>query len=218
MPLETAVYINELNETYPEVEDDVSQGEDHIRIIKGALKRTWPNIAGPVLKTHTQLNATPHNREGIAALLGANPVLIDPSQISGGANRLVALAIHGATGRLRWASEGLAPAGGVVLDNEFTGGNQGRFGNGWQIFPGGFRVMWGSFSVNMPGSEVSVAFQAAFPAFFNQVVQVMATPANGNGGGHITCTVEGWNTQTFSGFVNSAAPGGRSFRWLAFGF
>ena len=57
MGLETATYINSLNSTNPADGDPVSQGDDHIRLIKSAVKATFPNITGAVSLTHAQINA-----------------------------------------------------------------------------------------------------------------------------------------------------------------
>jgi hypothetical protein len=57
MGLETATYINTLDSAQPAATDPVGQGDDHIRLIKGVLKATFPNITGPVTATQNQLNA-----------------------------------------------------------------------------------------------------------------------------------------------------------------
>ena len=61
MALESATYINQLREDAPSGLDPKSQGDDHLRLIKGALKRTFPNITAPVTATAAQINgiATP---------------------------------------------------------------------------------------------------------------------------------------------------------------
>jgi hypothetical protein len=56
MALETATYISDLNTSNPTSTDPVSQGDDHLRLIKSALKTTFPNVTGAVTATHTELN------------------------------------------------------------------------------------------------------------------------------------------------------------------
>lgn len=56
MPLETASYIHELDSANPASTDQLSQADDHIRLIKAALKATFPNINAPVTKTDEDLN------------------------------------------------------------------------------------------------------------------------------------------------------------------
>jgi microcystin-dependent protein len=56
MPLESAPYINSLNAANPVSTDSVAQADDHIRLIKSAIKATFPNITGPVTATESALN------------------------------------------------------------------------------------------------------------------------------------------------------------------
>lgn len=56
MALESATTINQLVPTNPTGADAKGQGDDHLRLIKSTLKNTFPNIAGVVNATHTQLN------------------------------------------------------------------------------------------------------------------------------------------------------------------
>ena len=56
MPLETATYINQLDAANPLGSDPIASGDDHLRLIKAALKATFPNITGPVTPTQAVLN------------------------------------------------------------------------------------------------------------------------------------------------------------------
>jgi hypothetical protein len=56
MALESTTYINGLVATNPTGTDARSQGDDHIRMVKSAVKTTFPNITGAVTPTHTELN------------------------------------------------------------------------------------------------------------------------------------------------------------------
>lgn len=55
MSLETGTYIDDLVVTNPLSSDARSEGDDHIRLIKSVLKNTFPNVAGAVNATHTEL-------------------------------------------------------------------------------------------------------------------------------------------------------------------
>lgn len=57
MPLESATYISDLNVSNPISTDSVSQADDHIRLIKAAIKATFPNINAPVTATAAQINS-----------------------------------------------------------------------------------------------------------------------------------------------------------------
>lgn len=56
MALETGTFISDLVSTNPVASDNVSQGDDHIRLLKATIKATFPNIAGAVTPTHTELS------------------------------------------------------------------------------------------------------------------------------------------------------------------
>lgn len=56
MTVESATYINTLDATYPASGDQRNEGDNHIRLIKSAVKATFPNIAGAANPTHTELN------------------------------------------------------------------------------------------------------------------------------------------------------------------
>lgn len=56
MSLETATYISDLNASNPTATDLKSQGDDHIRLLKSAVKATFPNVSAAVTPTHLELN------------------------------------------------------------------------------------------------------------------------------------------------------------------
>ena len=68
MAVENPVYINELNEAWPDGLDSKSQGDDHLRNLKGAIKRSFPNVKGVVTATHDQLSALA--KEGTVNIAG----------------------------------------------------------------------------------------------------------------------------------------------------
>lgn len=49
-------YLDSLVITNPAFDDVRSEGDDHIRGIKNVVTKSFPNVAGAVTKTHTQLN------------------------------------------------------------------------------------------------------------------------------------------------------------------
>jgi hypothetical protein len=56
LPIESAAYIADLNAANPPDADPVGQADDHIRLIKGVLKATFPNLTGPVTANQDKLN------------------------------------------------------------------------------------------------------------------------------------------------------------------
>jgi hypothetical protein len=69
MTLETAVYINGLNASYPEGGSDRTAADDHLRLIKAAVKASFPAISGAVSATHTELNYCVGLAETVGPLL-----------------------------------------------------------------------------------------------------------------------------------------------------
>jgi hypothetical protein len=57
MPLEEATYIDGLNAQNPSSTDQIAEGDNHIRLIKAAIRATFPNISAAVTPTAAQLNA-----------------------------------------------------------------------------------------------------------------------------------------------------------------
>ncbi len=60
----SANYISQLNPVWPRSEDFIAEGDDHIRLIKDTLKKTFPNFSGPITASQETLNKL-------------NPVLVD---------------------------------------------------------------------------------------------------------------------------------------------
>ena len=56
MPVEGGTYISDFVTTNPTANDPKSEGDDQIRGIKSKIKAKFPNIAGEVTPTHTELN------------------------------------------------------------------------------------------------------------------------------------------------------------------
>jgi hypothetical protein len=76
--VETATYISDLNAALPGASDNESEGDDHMRLIKAAVKATFPNVTGAVTPTHTQLNQLATNTftsgmSGTTHVLSAQP-------------------------------------------------------------------------------------------------------------------------------------------------
>lgn len=56
MPVESATYVSQLVSANPSSTDPTNQGDDHLRLIKAALLASFPNVAGAVSATDTQLS------------------------------------------------------------------------------------------------------------------------------------------------------------------
>ena len=56
MGLETSTYVNGLNANNPASTDGLAQADDHLRLIKGTLTSTFPNLNAAVTADPTELN------------------------------------------------------------------------------------------------------------------------------------------------------------------
>lgn len=68
MTIEAASYIHQLDANYPEGGSTVREGDNHVRLLKAAIKATFANVTGPLLCTHTELNQL----QGVTATLQSN--------------------------------------------------------------------------------------------------------------------------------------------------
>lgn len=68
MPVESAGFISQLVPTQPQGGESISEGDDHIRVIKGAVKSSFPNINSQVTATPEQLNSIGTLTEDVATL------------------------------------------------------------------------------------------------------------------------------------------------------
>ena len=69
MALETGNFISDLNAANPNNTDLKSQGDDHLRLLKKTIKASFPNVAGAVTKTHTELNAAHDARVPVGGII-----------------------------------------------------------------------------------------------------------------------------------------------------
>ncbi|MDE1997652.1 MAG: hypothetical protein KGI52_01865 [Burkholderiales bacterium] len=69
MTVETALYPSQFNTNWPTAADMVSEGDNHLRLIKIVDKTTWPNVAGAVSASHIELNYLVGVTSGIQAQL-----------------------------------------------------------------------------------------------------------------------------------------------------
>lgn len=56
MTVESVSFISDLNASYPAAGDNLTEGDDHIRNIKTAIKASFTGVTGAVTATHTELN------------------------------------------------------------------------------------------------------------------------------------------------------------------
>ena len=69
MPVEAADYIKQLNKDAPQGGESISEGDDHIRAIKTAVRQSFPNIDAAVTTTPAELNAVPQLKTDLDTLM-----------------------------------------------------------------------------------------------------------------------------------------------------
>jgi len=79
MPLESGTFISDLVSTNPAITDQVSQGDDHIRLIKKVLLNTFPNINAALTITDEQLNSLAADLAALQADIDQNEADSDAS-------------------------------------------------------------------------------------------------------------------------------------------
>lgn len=142
MPLETATFINGLVSSNPAASDGLNQADDHLRLIKSTLLATFPNIAGAVTASDTQLNSLLSQLLGTAsyaALLGtaalpAYAFIGDPNTgIYSPAADSLAFSTGGVNALTIGPAHNAAFAGAVTATGPFSGPG---------VTPIGSMVMW----------------------------------------------------------------------------
>jgi hypothetical protein len=72
MPLESATWVNQLDQTRPTSTDVKSEGDDVMRLIKSTLKNSFPNVGGAMNASHTELNRLVGVTEDVQPRLSAS--------------------------------------------------------------------------------------------------------------------------------------------------
>ena len=124
MALESATYISDLVSTNPTSSDNLSQGDDHLRLLKSTVKATFPNITGAVTLTQAQLNAAA--RTNAANTFTANQGIgVAPSVALDMAGEFLIRGAAAAGSVLRVTPDATTGANGVILDTSWITGSAG---------------------------------------------------------------------------------------------
>lgn len=102
MPLETAIYISDLNASNPiGATDPLSSADDHLRLLKSTIKASFPGVTGAVNSTHTQLNNL-NSLAAVSVLANATGGAAAPAALAAGADGQALARLAGA---LTWSSD-----------------------------------------------------------------------------------------------------------------
>jgi len=163
MTVEPATYLNTLNAALPAHTDGLDEADSHMRLIKQVLQLTFPNIAGAVSASDTDLSAVTAALASLTALQASAPSLTGTNTFTG-QNTFAGLTSTTFLNAVNVQKGGfeLVPTGVITL----WWGNQGNVPQGWALCDGtnGTPDMRGLYVVGA-GTEVVGGATVGYPAF-----------------------------------------------------
>jgi len=188
MPLESGTYISDLVPTNPAHTDGVNQADSHIRMIKAALKATFPNIKGVVNAGQDLLNT-------VATAFGTASAIVVP----------------GSTPLTLTNSGGWLLASGPVSSQGFRADNWISLGGkniAPYLAPSGGIIMWSGASTAIPSGWVLCDGTQGTPDLRGRfIVGAGGNYSVGNTGGSTTAQTDAQGTHSHGG----ATGGGGGF-------
>lgn len=198
MTVETAFFIKDLNETFPRSRDLISEGDDHIRLIKSSIKNTFPGIDRAVTFTADDLNKLDANLTvtDFDVTLDSNLTIGTGKVVSlgGGAVKNVGTPVDPTDAVNMAFLQGSAtwPVGSIYLSIDARNPNA-IFGFGtWQAFSQG-RVIIGSGSTSDINNETRLFSNGAVGGEYTHHLSIDELPSHtfsvsglslGSSGGH----------------------------------
>lgn len=79
MPLEAASFINQLNTSNPQGSDFLSEGDNHLRLLKLVLRNSFPSVGGAVSATDVELSRVAGVTAPIQTQLDAKAAVVSPN-------------------------------------------------------------------------------------------------------------------------------------------
>ena len=96
---------------------------------------------------------------------------------------------------------------------DFTGASQALSANGYQKFPGGLIVQWGTYTVPTANSQPVITFPITFPSLCGHVNAMLVTSTQSWGLTVVTSTASTGTFTTGGGFA-----AGSVLKWFAIGY
>jgi len=174
MALETATYISDLNAANPAATDGLAQADDHFRLIKGAVKATFPNVTGAINATHGALDAASTFAASITASAAEINVLDGISTGLTSTELSVLDGVTATTSQLNSSSLiGTLPVVGTLAEGSVVVGNSSSVASavaigasGTVLKSDGTTITWGDGTPAVPaGSVIYYAADAAPTGF-----------------------------------------------------
>lgn len=194
MALETATFIDSLVETNPTGSDDRSTSDDHHRLIKASMKRTFPNVTDEVRATAVNLNFLTGVAQDVQSAL--NSLSAGQNTVSGSLAALAASvsAINTRVGTLS-ASMSLVQAGLVTVEQSLS------------VFQVANQILFG----HVLASGTSVTLPAGWGVTLNGLANYVLDPGTASGIIAPTIVLKGANLFRHVSNISSGSSGTFSF-------
>jgi hypothetical protein len=141
MALESATYINGLVATNPVSTDALALADDHMRLIKGTIKATFPNITGAITADHTEINVL----DGITSSTNELNILDGVTATAAEINHL-----SGVTSDIQTQLTGLSSSV-SGLNTDLVNDTTPQLGG--QLDTNGQSIAFGSWTISIDGSN-----------------------------------------------------------------
>lgn len=180
MPLESGTYISDLVATNPVHTDGLNQADSHLRLIKAALKATFPNLKGAVTASQDLLNTvtTAFATAGQLIIPGTTPITLTNS-----------------SGTLKVSGAVSAPS--LTVDQSITIGGKDVAAS---MVPSGSILIWSGAATNIPSQWVLCDGTKGTPDLRDRfIVGATLSYSVGNTGGGTTGRTDTQGAHTHGG-------------------
>lgn len=167
MSLETATYIDSLVTSNPQSSDQGSTIDDHLRLIKASLKRTFPNVSGEVSVSHGELNYLRSATSNIQAQINAIKQGLYSANYALSASTAVSAGYAGSASRAGYAeSAGYAASAGFANIGTYEISAVARYSDlEYSISVSNSTMLYYPPSLSMTLDPGTYRFEAMFPAW-----------------------------------------------------
>lgn len=199
--------ISQLNPNWPTPEDFVSEGDDHIRLLKKTVKQTFPNIKDSINISDVQLNALAKtvSTEDTGDKLVINGNLVvqkDGYGEIGKADFVLSELTDKTIVNIKMLRELTMPVGHIATLNVATNPKD-LYGFGtWAVFGSG-RVMLGVGTGTDSRNEAKAFTLGQTGGEYNHVLTSNELSAHTHGAGSLVTNSAGAHTHSGSGYVGS---------------
>jgi len=216
MPLESASFINQLVVTNPTHQDDISQADAQLRLIKSAVKATFPNLGAAVTASDALMNAVFGSFSAAGAMTTAESITLKDSQSTPTTTNTTAINRYGAKTFLTAYDSTGKTLGQVSMDDS---GNVNVSGTLYaasvsldgtplsqMVVPSGGIIMWSGATTNVPAGFVLCNGQNGSPDLRDRFIVGAGgsyTQANFGGAAAVTVSTDSQGSHSHTGNTGS---------------